>query len=233
MAGQEIKAMSKQRLLDLFSGAGGCAVGYACAGFDVVGVDVAAQKHYPFEFHQADALEYCAQHGHEFDVIHASPPCQGYSKTQSIHNTYGKHPRMIEQVRAALMKTGRPYVIENVPGAPLINPLLLCGSMFPGLRVYRHRLFEINPPILCAPASCNHSFSMPPSKGVYHTLETKDFITCVGHNFKAADGCIAMGIDWMTRAELAQAIPPSYTEFIGRELMRQLFAGKETNLDEH
>jgi DNA (cytosine-5)-methyltransferase 1 len=113
---------------------------------------------------------------------------------------------------------GKPYVIENVPGAPLENPLMLCGSMFPGLRVYRHRLFECDPAIYFPPAACNHSFKMPASRGNYHSLTADNFITCVGHNFKASDGRRAMGIDWMTRTELAQAIPPAYTEWLGQQM---------------
>src|SRR3989304_1613315 len=114
------------KLLDLFSGAGGGGVGSPRAGFEVVGVDIAMQKHYPFEFHQADALEYLAAHGHEFDVIHASPPCQGYSRLAFVRNM-DNYPRIIEQLRDLLLQTVKPYIIENVPDAPLINPLTLCG----------------------------------------------------------------------------------------------------------
>lgn len=195
-------------------------MGYHRAGFDVVGVDIAPQPHYPFEFHQADALEYCAVHGHEFDVIHASPPCQAYSVTRSIHGN--EHPSLVPATRDVLATTNKIWVIENVIGAPLFNPLMLCGSMFPGLRVYRHRLFESNPHIWFAPATCHHSYAMPASKGQYHTLSNGNFITCVGHNYKAADGRVAMGINWMTRDELSQAIPPAYTEYIGAQLMRAL-----------
>lgn len=174
---------------------------------------------YPFEFHQADALEYCAAYGAEFDAIHASPPCQGYSVTKSIHGKTD-YPLLIGDVRDILIKIGRPYVIENVKGAPLINPLKLCGTMFPDLRVYRHRLFELSEPIYFPPMMCNHSFSMPKSKGEYHTLSQQGFITCTGHNFQASSGRIALGIDWMTRDEMAQAIPPAYTEFIGAHLLK-------------
>ena len=127
------------RILDLFCCAGGSAKGYANAGFDVVGVDVEPQPHYPYEFHQSDALSFPFD---GFDAIHASPPCQGYSVTRAMHQ--GKqHPMLIESTRARLVSSGLPYVIENVPGAPLQNPVTLCGEMF-GLRVIRHRLFESN-----------------------------------------------------------------------------------------
>lgn len=210
--------MNRPKLLDLFCGAGGAAMGYYRAGFDVVGVDIKPMPRYPFEFHQADALEYCAAHGAEFDAIHASPPCQGYSVTKSIHGKID-HPLLIGNVRDLLIEIGRPYVIENVKGAPLINPLMLCGTMFPGLRVYRHRLFEMSNPIYFMPMMCNHSFRMPKSKGEYHTL-SQEFITCVGHNFQAESGKVALGIDWMTRDEMSQAIPPAYTEFIGMHLLK-------------
>lgn len=206
------------RLLDLFCCAGGAAMGYHRAGFEVVGVDIRPQKHYPFEFHQADAMTYPLD---GFDVIHASPPCQGYSVTQSI-NGGSDAPRLVEKVREMLAETGKFYVIENVPGAPLINYVLLCGSMFDGLRVYRHRLFECSPQIIFPPATCSHKYSMPASKGEYHTLDAQDFITCVGHNFRGSDGRKAMGINWMNRDELSQAIPPAYTEFIGRQLMEAM-----------
>jgi DNA (cytosine-5)-methyltransferase 1 len=211
------------KLLDLFCCAGGAAMGYYRAGFtEIVGVDIKPQPRYPFKFVQGDALEYLAKHGQEFDLIHASPPCQAYSTTKSLHKK--THPELIEPTRELLKATGKPYVIENVEGAPLVNPLMLCGTMFPGLRVYRHRLFECNPPIWFPPIACNHSFSMPAPKGEYHTLEKYEFITCVGHNFQAEAGRIAMQIDWMTRDELAQAIPPAYTKWIGKqmiELIRQ------------
>ena len=220
------RGAARPRLLDLFCGAGGAAMGYYRAGFDVVGVDIKPQPRYPFTFVQSDALEYCAAHGHEFDAIHASPPCQAYSVTKSIHGN--DHPALVESTRDALIATGKTYVIENVVGAPLRNPLMLCGSMFAGLRVYRHRLFECNPLLFMAPATCHHRYVMPPSKGAYHKLNGDNFITCVGHNFKAADGRKAMGIDWMTRAELSQAIPPAYTEYIGRQLLQHMEAQHES-----
>lgn len=192
-------------------------MGYYRAGFEVVGVDIKPQKHYPFEFHQADALAYPLD---GFDVIHASPPCQAYSVTKSLHKR--NYPDLISTVRQLLFENHKPYVIENVYGAPLFCPTMLCGSMFDGLRVYRHRYFEIFPRPFMSPACCNHSFKMPKSKGEYHTLKKQMFITCVGHNFQLESGRIAMGIPWMTIDELSQAIPPAYTEYIGKQLIRYL-----------
>ena len=118
---------AKPRLLDLFCGAGGAAMGYYRAGFDVVGVGIKPQPRYQFEFHQGDALEYCAAHGYEFDVIHASPPCQAYSVTKSIHNN--DHPALVDATRDVLIATSNFYVIETVVGAPLRNPLMLCSGV--------------------------------------------------------------------------------------------------------
>src|SRR5665213_3193952 len=134
--------MSRPRLLDLFSGAGGAAVGYHRAGFEVVGVDIKPQPHYPFEFRQKDALWVLEGETMEgFDAIHASPPCQAYSKARKLQGL--RHPDLIASVRELLLAISLPYVIENVPGAPLRNPVLLCGEMF-GLGVRRERLFETN-----------------------------------------------------------------------------------------
>jgi DNA (cytosine-5)-methyltransferase 1 len=218
------------RLLDLFCGAGGAGVGYHRAGFEVVGVDIKSQPHYPFEFHQADALEYLAEHGHEFDAIHASPPCQRYSRIQSLgkarNGTYPDHVDLVEPTRELLQKIGLPYVIENVVGAPLIDPITLCGSQFPPLKVYRHRLFETSFPC-AAPPHYPHR-DRTPSAG--NGASPKGFISVCGTGgVKGMNAqeivdywSTAMGIGWMARAELAQSIPPAYTEFIGRQLLRQL-----------
>ncbi len=215
------------KLLDLFCGAGGCSAGYTRAGFEVVGVDINPQPRYPFEFVQADAFEFLADHWREFDVISASPRCQPYSPTAALCSRKFDYMDEIVKVRKALDWTGKPYVIENVPGAPLINPLMLCGSMF-GLRVRRHRHFECEPVIWWPPASCNHwgvasacGRGKPkgnPAGYVAGTLENFDFITVAGADYIAADGRRAMGIDWMTKKELSQAIPPTYTEFIGERI---------------
>src|SRR5262245_50753326 len=116
-------------------------MGYSRAGFEVTGIDIAPQKNYPFKFIQADALEYIAAHGHEYDVIHASPPCQKFSKLRNIRkikaSTDANYLDLVDPVRQLLIASGKPYVIENVVGAPLLNPVMLCGSMFPLLKVYR------------------------------------------------------------------------------------------------
>lgn len=209
------------RLLDLFCGAGGAAMGYHRAGFEVVGVDIQPQPHYPFEFHQADALEYVAEHGREFDVIHASPPCQD-------HMRVGQHPShgtgwMLAATRTLLAELPSPWVIENVPGAPMRADFLLCGCQF-GLLLRRERWFETSwhgfqlmPP---------HDHSGPPVVSVVgHGTPTwvRDrWIEVFGHSPKIADYREAMGIDWMNRDELSQAIPPAYTEWIGRQLIEAL-----------
>ena len=200
------------RLLDLFCGAGGAAMGYQRAGFEVVGVDINPQPHYPFEFHQADALAYPLD---GFDVIHASPPCQRYSTMTKRHaGCPESHPDLIGDVRDRILPYGQEIVIENVPGAPLApGSLMLCGSMF-GLKLRRHRLFECSR-LMLPPRDCDHS---TPVVGVYgHPggSSKRD-----GRSFgSTADWREAMGIDWMTTKEMAESIPPAYTEWIGTRLM--------------
>jgi DNA (cytosine-5)-methyltransferase 1 len=217
---------NKPILLDLFCGAGGATKGYQRAGFYVVGVDIKPQKNYcGDEFHQADALEYLDEHGREFDVIHASPPCKAHTVLRVLHPGI-VHPDLIPQTREKLQASGLPYIIENVMGAPLRNPVMLCGTMFHletadgKAELRRHRLFESSHMILGVPA-CRH------------TMRT---IGVFGHNggsskrdgfkqyFSAKEGCEAMGIDWMNRDELSQAIPPAYSEFIGRKAIEWLNA---------
>jgi DNA (cytosine-5)-methyltransferase 1 len=213
------------RLLDLFCGAGGAGTGYHRAGFEVVGVDIAPMPRYPFEFHQADALEYCAAHGHDFDVIHASPPCQGYSITKHMP-WVGEYPKLVEPLRGLLIATGKPYIIENVPGAPLQNPIILCGLMF-GMRVFRHRLFEIYPFFLGMSHEKHPSNSVTNSFRAYSSFDSgATHISMAGHNFKRADAVAAMNgdCDWMTREEMAESVPPAYTECVGRLLREHLEA---------
>lgn len=137
---------AKPRLLDLFCGAGGAAMGYHRAGFDVTGVDIKPQPHYPFEFVQADALEYCAAHGHEFDVIHASPPCQAYTGMRNITiSRFGaapEHPDLVDDTRRALRATGRHWIIENVQNSPIDTHIILCGVSLGLPELARHRHFE-------------------------------------------------------------------------------------------
>lgn len=211
--------MCKPRLLDLFCCAGGAARGYQLAGFHVTGVDIVPQPRYiGDEFHQGDALEYVAAHGHEFDAIHASPPCQGYSVTRHISGR--EHPMLVGETRAALLRADRPYVIENVMGAPLIDPVVLCGTMF-GLRVYRHRQFETSFFMLQAKHMPHPKGSTTNSARSYSSLrDGATHITAAGHNFNREDAMAAMGLDWpMTREEVAQSIPPAYTEYVGAFLM--------------
>lgn len=209
-------------LLDLFCGAGGAGAGYNRAGFEVVGVDINPQPHYPFEFHQGDALEYLRRHGHEFDAVHSSPPCQRFSPLGRLHAKAGyqdKHPDLIGAVRDALRALGKPYVIENVVGAPLIDPVMLCGSFFWELRVYRHRLFEASFP-LRQPEHKPHGDKTPSAgrgkspKG-YVTVSGTGGVIGVPYQYL----CWAMGIHWMKKPELSQSIPPAYTHYIGTQLL--------------
>lgn len=211
--------MERPRLLDLFSGAGGCGMGYHRAGFEVVGVDNRPQPRYPFEFHQADALQFLAEHGHEYDAIHASPPCQAHSCVTPRASRH-RHPQMIGATQVALRQVGRLYVIENVPGARhlLRCPVMLCGSMF-GLRCRRHRWFEVSVPGIVPPRLCDHS-------------EAPLLVTTAGANSRAngnfksiSHAPLAYGIDWMGFEGLREAIPPAYTEYIGRQLLSSLHDG--------
>lgn len=240
------------RVLDLFCGAGGAARGYhdafTEAGYTVesVGVDIAPQKRYPYTFVQDDALHYAATHGWSFDFIHASPPCQAHS---IITPDKSKHVDLIPHTRWLLESLGKPYVIENVGGARRVlrNPIMLCGAQL-GLKVYRHRFFESNV-YLMAMAHIPHRDNTPRAghglsskgfisitgggkslkvaadpkrrNGVYG-MSDKGFVSVTGH-FSGIEYCrMAMGIDWMTAKELSQAIPPAYTQFIGRQIVTWL-----------
>ncbi len=218
----------KPRILDLFCCAGGAGAGYSRAGFDVVGVDVNPQPRYPFQFIQGDALRLDQGFLLSFDAIHASPPCQSYSDLAKRNRNAHEWPRLIEPVREMLLKTGLPYVIENVEGAPLIQPIVLCGTMFPKLRVLRHRLFEANFTIL-TPSHQKHAkvHTFDRRKAHYgKTDEWRDFVQVTGGgNCTLAAAKEAMGIDWMTKNEINEAIPPAYTELIGRQLLQQLSLG--------
>lgn len=212
----------KPRMLDLFCCAGGAGVGYHRAGFEVVGVDIVDRPSYPFAFIQEDAMKLDPDFLAGFDAIHASPPCQSYSDLAKRNGNGHEWPRLIEPVRAMLIAAGLPYVIENVEGSPLLDPVVLCGTMFPGLRVLRHRLFEANFPIVAPPHRRHpkvHTFDKRKSH-FGKTNEWVDFVQVTGGgNCSLAAARDAMGIDWMTKGEINEAIPPAYTELIGRQLM--------------
>lgn len=204
----------RPRLLDLFCCQGGASAGYVAAGFDVVGVDIGPQPRYPYEFMRGDALEVLGNivTMRQFDAVHASPPCQAFTRAQKLQGN--EHPDLIEPVRERLEWLELPYVIENVEGATLRDPVLLCGTMF-GLRLYRHRLFECSFPVT------------EPLHGQHYLRQVKmgrkpgpqDILQPVG-NFSGVDEAReAMGMPWACQQGLREAIPPAYCEFIGQHLM--------------
>jgi DNA (cytosine-5)-methyltransferase 1 len=210
--------VTRLKLLDLFCGGGGAAMGYHRAGFEVVGIDNQPQPKYPFKFVQADALMYAVAFGRQFDVIHASPPCQAYSTMTTDRSI---HKAMIVVTRRVLQWIGKPYIIENVPGArrELINPIMLCGTMFDLLTI-RHRYFECEPIIWFAPKSCAHyrktvDAGRPPN-------HEKNYHAIYGHFSDIPFAQKAMNIEWLGQKGLAQAIPPAYTEWLGNEMIRKL-----------
>lgn len=202
------------KALDLFCGAGGASMGLSRAGFDVAGVDINPQKNYPFGFIQADALTVPLE---GYDFYWASPPCQAFTLAGLSHRMNGKeYPDLVAAIRERLNETGKPYVIENVPGAPIRPDVILCGSLF-GMRLVRHRWFELSGFPFTLTQSCAHH---------------PDPVTVCGHGtpnwvrerrggvaFKQQEKRDAMGIDWMNRGELAQAIPPAYSEWIAKRIL--------------
>ena len=207
--------MEKPKLLDLFCGGGGASMGYYRAGFEVEGVDIKPQPHYPFKFYQADALEFPLE---GYDAYHASPPCQGYSISQYMQGTKGSG-LYIDDNRQALESTGKPFVIENVPGSPLKTPIELSGMSF-GLKIIRRRLFELHGfDIFFIPSP--HQVKNYRAEGYipyHHGTSVKR-----GHlpNIWTKPRLIeAMKIDWMNVKEMTQAIPPAYTEYIGEYLKK-------------
>jgi len=218
----------KPRLLDLFCGAGGVSMGYYRAGFEVVGVDIKPQKNYPFEFHQADALEFPLE---GFDAYHASPPCQGYSTTKNCSEVFGfqEHPLYLADVRIMLQRTGKPFVIENVMGAKYkkhsqedgLQAGFLCGTMF-GLPFYRHRLFETNFAWF-QPGHPKHRLKDAGSYGA----GVKPCSMTLMHNLKVIRESAAKHFEteWMNGDELSEAIPVCYTEYVGKYLMQALKKG--------
>lgn len=199
-------AADRPRLRDLFSGAGGGSMGDSQAAFDVVGVDHQPQPRYPFAFVQA--LEYLAAHGHEYAVIHASPPCQRYANVTRWRGDQTTHPDLLPSVLERLRSLAIPWVIENIPGAPLRCDVQLCGSMF-GLRVQRHRWFMSSVSLFALPP-CDHRALLPFAHKNERTY---------------AD---AMGCHWMTKVAAREAIPPAYTHWRGQQLLRHLAVKKET-----
>lgn len=214
----------RPRLLDLFCGGGGAAMGYHRAGFEVVGVDIRPQPNYPFEFIQADALALDAGWiACTFDAVHASPPCQRYSwATQRWAPE--DYPDLVEPIRELLIASQLPFVIENVPGAPLENPVRLCGEMF-GLNVIRHRNFEASFPLTVPAHKPHRKPIMRPARDGSDRMVQRSAYCCVaghggeGDSFRVDDWRLAMGIGWMTKEELTEAIPPAYTRFIGAQLL--------------
>ncbi len=197
-------------------------MGFHLAGFEVTGVDIKNQRRYPFKFIQADAMEILndVEYLRSFDVIAASPPCQTHSITKNLRIAQGKSTDKIDlipETREKLSAANVPFIIENVPGAPLVNPVQVCGSFF-GLGVRRHRRFESNIPLLGTP--CNHKEQGRPI-GVYGSL--RDEIPSGGKTAESIEQARnAMGIDWMIWSELVEAIPPAYTRFIGEQCFQLL-----------
>jgi DNA (cytosine-5)-methyltransferase 1 len=210
--------MLRPKLLDLFCGGGGAAMGYSRAGFDVVGVDINPQGNYPFPFIQSDCTKLDLKFLRLFDAIHASPPCQAYTRKAADwgrkRNHWLEHPDLVEPTCKLLDASGLPYVIENVVGAPIRADIELCGTMF-GLRIIKHRIFELSFPTAYLLPPCDHS-------DVYNPWQGKG---------RSADKLrAAQGIDWLPisggasrkngyTGDLFNAIPPAYTEFVGRLLM--------------
>jgi DNA (cytosine-5)-methyltransferase 1 len=211
--------MRKPLLLDLFCCQGGASAGYAAAGFEVVGVDLAPQPRYPYRFYRENALTTLGGlFVRSFDAIHASPPCQGYSNAQRIQDR--EHPMLIDQLRDLLDATGLPYVIENVQGAPLKNPVTLCGAMF-GLHTYRHRLFE-----------ANFDLGQPEHPGHTHRqvkmgrpVREGEFYQAVGNFSNVEYARQDMGVPWMNRDGIRECIPPAYALYVGNQLRAATSSG--------
>jgi len=206
------------KALDLFSGAGGVSMGLHLAGYEVYGIDIVDQPSYPFKFTKTDATLFDGSSAvGVFDLIWASPPCQAYTWSSKGRRNEGyEYPDYISLIREQLVKSGLPYIIENTPGAPLINPVTLCGTMFPELKVFRHRIFESNFP-LKVEMQCAHAGHEAKKR----RNDNGDFFTVAGHwvGTKEEWGD-AMGIDWMkSKEELAEAIPPDYSWYLAKQII--------------
>lgn len=227
----------KPKLLDLYCCEGGASTGYSRAGFDVFGVDLFddyTQRRYPFPSHKGDAIAYLLDHADEYEVIVGSPPCQHASAgTRALRSQGREYPRWIERTREALIATGKPYIIENVRGAELIDPIELCGCMFDLtavdddgilLHLQRPRRFESNVP-LSAPRPCDHSDHEWVGGSYGGARRDKYEAKYVRHGGYVPSKAVQerlLGIDWMTQKGLFQAIPPAYTEHLGRQLLAHL-----------
>jgi len=212
--------MSRPVLLDLFCCAGGAAMGYYRAGFDVVGVDKDPQPNYPFKFHRADALDFVSRFGADFDARHGSPPCQSFTAyRRKGHGIGDGYLNLIPETRQAFSELDGPWVIENVAGAPLENAICLCGSSF-GLDVRRHRYFESSSALTAPP--CDHSWQTPRFAPATNRTNLRRTVEVGVWRIPLAVQQKAMGIDWMTLHELSEAIPPAYTEWIGSQLLSEL-----------
>lgn len=226
------------RLLDLFCGEGGAAVGYARAGFEVVGVDTSAARlsRYPFECHQADAITFVIEHGHEYDVIHGSPTCTGYSRgTAALPDRLARYDRLIPATREAMQIVGKPYVIENVADArrELREPILLCGRMFDlsaidddgtPLVLDRHRLFESSLPI-SAPVHVKHDRRLQVAEsygGARRDKREAREIRRGGYVPSADVQRALLDVPWMSEKGCQLSIPPAYSEHVGRQLIEQI-----------
>lgn len=221
---------SQPRIADLFCGAGGAAMGLHRAGFEVVGFDHLPQPRYPFEFHQQDAFEVDLS---GFDAVWASPPCQYWVDPNSGHDR--GYTDLIAPLRPILQAVDKPYIIENVDRAPLYNWILLCGTMF-RLPLIRHRHFECVPLLPALTPTCNHWGKVStgefaavygrggkgPRRGTVNGVRLRDARPLK----EGPDPFFAMEIDWMTKYELTQAIPPAYSEFLGKQLMQHLKASQ-------
>lgn len=224
----------RPRLLDLFCGAGGAGMGYHRAGFDVVGVDIEPQPDYPFEFHQADALVFLTEHAGEFDALHGSPPCQAFTPLSALPHAGRRNPvvDLVKPTRDAFIRAGLPWAIENVVQAPIAHEsdlfgshgVILCGTMF-DLTIYRHRKFETSFTVPQPPHPLHRHLAM---RAGYLPTEERPFMSIHGrngHNSRAwvVAAAAAMGTPWMTSLNpVCEAIPPAYTEFVGRRLLDAL-----------
>lgn len=212
--------MTRPRLLDLFCGAGGCSVGYHRAGCDVTGVDIEQHDDYPYELIVADAMDVLTDRSFldRFDIAHASPPCPRYSSSTRASKTWQNHPDLVAPVREALREWGGTWVIENVPGAPMPNAVMVCGQAMGLRRVKRHRLFESNVPLMTPGCACDAQ-----GKVSVFGHAGQLWVNKVRSHIPIAEVRQLLDVPWMTRREdIADAIPPAYTEFIGSQLIDQL-----------